>query len=736
MTESATNASFETRCYHCKAIVGSDSIRVEIEGVLHDLCCEDCLQAAERIHQLQLADYYDYRERFDRANDNFEVDQGQFNRAAGSTAAGSGKKSEERRFEFSRSISELPDGVRLSVRIPDIRCAACTWLIESSLKKRPDVTRVRTNLADRVVLIDTTGADPIDIVSFIEDLGFTVLPDRASTAKQVLAQERKSMLARLGVAGIGMMQVMMFALTSYVAGDNGIEPAYQALMRWASLVIAIPVVFYSAMPFHRGAFRDLRHGQPGMDVPVSLAIIAAFTLSLYSTLTQGTEVYFDSVAMFTFLLLIGRFVELGSRQKYQQSQLISDSLLPASALLAGAGQRIPIENVVVGDVVVVGPAESIPVDGVIVTGNTSVIEAAFTGESRPLDKSPGARVLAGSDNLEGKVEVRASTTYRHFVITKISDLYRESATYKPRFSILADVVARYFVVVIILIAGASALGWYLAGASNWFSVGLAVLVVSCPCALSLATPVAYTVATSALRNQGVVISNGMLLERLATITRIVFDKTGTLTRGRLTVTAVAPVTDLAPDEILAIAAALESHSRHPIARAFELPTHHVARDVEVVPGEGVRGEIDGIVYRIGKAAFAGESTLSPPSTEGTWILLASCEPLAWVQLSDQVRDESASVVSSLSDNYAISLYTGDTEPAAREIGRACGIDDVLANLSPSGKLEEVRKRQRAGDRILMIGDGINDTVAMAASDAAIAVSPVDLVVQEAADATL
>lgn len=716
-------------CYHCHAEVGDGAPVIEINGTSHPVCCAGCGAAALRIHELDLDDFYRYRDRIaGEARTEPAVEQA----SPGCPC----KAKEERRIEFAPGITSVGEGQRLSVRVPDIRCAACTWLIEKSLAQRSDVDRVRTNLADRVVTIDYAEADPLELIAFIEGLGFTVLPDRASAAKAALDTERKSMLGRLGVAGIGMMQVMMFALATYLAGDDGIEPAYRALMHWASLAIAIPIAFYSALPFHRGALRDLKAFSPGMDVPVSLAILAAFSLSFLHTITGVGEVYYDSVAMFTFLLLIGRYVELGSRRRYQQSQMISESLLPAAAELAASGQRIPVANVVIGDEIRVRPGQSVPVDGIVTSGESSVVESAFTGESKPVSKAAGSRVLAGADNLDGEIIVRVSARFDDFVITRVAHLYRESALYKPRFSTQADVVARYFVTAILLVSALSATFWFLAGSPDWFSIALAVLVVSCPCALSLATPVAYTVAVSAMRNQGVVISNGKLLERLSRVSHIVFDKTGTLTKGRLKLTSTVVLGGHTEQEAREIAAALEQHSRHPIALAFEQDTPLVANDVEVVPGSGVSGVISGHRYRLGAPGYVMEAVLPPPDTENTWVLLGSDEPVAWFQLKDELRDEAAQVVANLMRTRPVSMFTGDASDAAMTTGREVGIADIETGMTPEQKVHRVRALQDEGAHVLMVGDGINDTAAMAAADVAIAVSPVDLVVQEAADATL
>ncbi|MCB1691507.1 MAG: heavy metal translocating P-type ATPase metal-binding domain-containing protein, partial [Pseudomonadales bacterium] len=546
-------------CFHCEAPIRGEPRTVRVAGLDRLVCSDACREAAENIHALRLDAFYDYRNRF--AKDDAPM-------PAPAEAVARDKTDDERVLEFSVGLRQGKQGSRLSVRVPDIRCAACTWLIENSLAGRPEVRSVKANLMEKVVTIDFDGQDPMPLVHFIEGLGFTVFPDRANAVKDVLAAERKSMLARIGIAGIGMMQVMMYALATYLAGSGGIEPAYESLMRWASLAVTTPIVFYSAMPFHEGALRDLRHRTLGMDVPVSLAVCAAYTLSVYHTLAGGAHVYFDSVAMFTFLLLLGRFVELGSRQRFQQSRMIGENLLPMSVVDAGSGQRVPITDVSPGLEVIVGPGTTIPVDGIILEGKTTVVEAAFTGESRPIEKGPGALVLAGADNLDGEIRIRVSEDYEDFVITKIATLYRESSSYKPRFAILSDVIARYFVASILLASAATGVYWYLAGSEVWFSIALAVLVVSCPCALSLATPVAYTVAVAAMRREGVVIANGAFLEKLAGITRIVFDKTGTLTRGILRIERVVTLGAVDEARALAVAGAVEGRSRHPVARAF------------------------------------------------------------------------------------------------------------------------------------------------------------------------
>jgi Cu2+-exporting ATPase len=686
-----------------------------------------------------------------------DLDQGSASRAA----------AQARRLDYSDSLTTDGKVTRLSMRVPDIRCAACSLNIERHLGLLPQVLFVATNLADKRVVVDfispqlpdneTSAALPDDefiaIVDAVEQLGFTPVPDRLNLAQAAIAQERKSMLGRLGVAGIGMMQVMMFAFTGYLAGPAGIEPAYEGLMRWSSLLIATPIALYSAMPFYMGAWRDLRHRQLGMDVPIAIAILTAYGLSAVNTLLHENAVYFDSVTMFTFLLLLGRYIELGSRQKYQLSQNLNDHLLPTTVqiesaqtsadglALAAAGAAVDIvalNTIKVGSRVRV-PAESvIPIDGIVIAGSSSVSEAAFTGESLSQVKLPGMPVLAGSQNLDAELLVECTAVYDDFVLSRISALYRQSSLYKPSFAVIADRIARYFVGFILFVTLGSAFYWLQAGSSEWFSIALSVLVVSCPCALSLATPVAYTVAISALRQAGVVVRHGALLERLAEVNEMILDKTGTLTTGIVTLVQTHLLNpDLSVDGVRGIAAALERGSRHPIARAFQIESHILASDITVDPGEGVSGIVDGQRYWLGRGDYAGGAGLSPPDDAGIWVLLGADQPLAWFQLSDQPRPEARAVVQRLRQTgLKLSILTGDAMNEARRLGEMLGITEIHASMKPDAKVSVVRQRQDQGARVVMVGDGVNDAAAMASAHASVAVSPVDVIVQEAADATL
>jgi Cu2+-exporting ATPase len=621
--------------------------------------------------------------------------------------------------------------------VPDVRCAGCCLKIESELGAMPGINDVNVNYAEkRLSFVPDSVADTDEAIARLTRMGYASSKEVANVSLEMFKAERRKMLARLGVAGIGMMQAMMFALTGYLAGPAGIEDAYQDLMRWAGLVVAAPIVFYSAMPFHRGALRDLRNGTLGMDVPVSLAIAAAFTLSSINTILGTGEVYFDSACMFTFFLLTGRFLELTARQSFHVEQSLGDHLLPESAVLQN-GETLALSELSIGDVVIVEAGEAVPADAIVVSGATSVDESAFTGESKPLIKTPGTKVLAGSHNLDGRIEIRVTALKPEWVITHLAELYKKSASYRPDFAILADVIAKYFVSVILVLAFGSSVYWWLQGAPDFFAIGLAVLVVSCPCALSLATPVAYTIASGAVRKLGVLVSNGAFLEKLNSVDAVVFDKTGTLTEGELNLEQIEFLDPAFTErQVLNIAGALEATSLHPIAATLRSMVADVVdvERAEVEPGTGVKGTIDGADFRLGRPG----SGIDKPDDGSNWVLLTrDTVPVCWFGFSDKLRSGAGDVIANMQQRItSVEVYSGDGSKAGKEKMQVLGIDSPSMNMRPDDKISGLRARQQAGDRVLMVGDGLNDAGAMAVADISLAVNPVDTVVQSAADATL
>lgn len=740
-----SKAVSEALCFHCQSSVPTGSnITVRVADAEQPLCCTSCLAAVQFIHELKLDAYYQYRDQCG-ISPMEEISSAQPDHA---------------RLEQATTV--LADGRRrTALVIPDLRCVACVWLLEQVLGRETGVSEVNVNYATR--RLNVVYEAPLSaslLAERIAALGYSVRADVPDERREAFADARRSLLLRLGIAGIGMMQIMMFSMASYFSNGT-MEAEYQTLMRWASLALTTPVVFYSAWPFHRSAWYALKNRTLIMDVPVSVSILAAWLLSTVNTVTSGPEVYFDTASMFTFFLLIGRFVELLSRHHFQQSQDLLEYLLPETAQRlrsSDAGQAAAasaeddistaLSALKAGDLLRVQPGQTMPADGYVVHGSSGVSEAAFTGEPLPQFKEAGARVLAGSINHDGELIIRVKCAADEFVIRNIAQLQEQASSYRPRWAQLSDRISQWFVAAILSIAAGAALFWYQAGNPEFIVIALTVLVVACPCALSLATPVAYSIACTTLREAGVVIKHGAFLERAAATTSVVFDKTGTLTEASLSIDRVVPVGDCSAEECLALASALESFSEHPIALAFDAPHHFAAHNSEVVAGSGVRAEINGHHYRIGLPAFAlcsfeqtqeqeqGQDQPQAPGA-GHWILLSRDNAaLAWFCLKDRVRADAADTVQTLQAGaISTAVLTGDRSMSAAQISAQFGVAQVKTSMSPADKVEALRQMQRS-ERVMMVGDGINDTAAMAAADTSLAVMPRDSFVQGSADAML
>jgi len=630
---------------------------------------------------------------------------------------------------------------RLHFLVPDVRCAGCCLKIERELSGLPDVSDVNVSYAEkRLSFTSASPAGAESALTRLTALGYQAAPEKKRGELDMYQDQRRVLMARLGVAGIGMMQVMMFALTSYLAGTEGIQPEYEALMRWAAFVVSLPVVLYSAMPFHQGAWRDIRNRTAGMDVPVSIAVISAFSLSAVHTVLGSGEVYFDSACMFTFFLLTGRYLELAARQNFHVEQLLGDHLLPELARTL-SGQLKPLAELQAGDVLLIEKGEVIPADCIVTKGTTTADESAFTGESGPALKKIGSALLAGTINLDGEVEGRVSASKSDWVISHLSELYRSAASFRPSFAILADRVARYFVGVVLVLAASSGFFWWYQGADNFFAIALAVLVVSCPCALSLATPIAYAIATGASRKMGLLISSGEFLEKLGRTSTVVFDKTGTLTEGSLKLKQMDSLSmTLSRQQLIDIGASLETSSLHPVAvtlRELSGELHEISEPL-VEPGFGVSGVIDGDTYRLGNPVFVLEGETPPSNDEGNWVLLSgNGKLLAWFCFTDRPRAEAGTTIERLKQMVgSVLVYSGDSSGNGRSMLNALGIDSPSMSMTPDEKISSVRALQASGETVLMIGDGLNDAGAMAVADISLAVNPVDTLVQSAADATL
>lgn len=737
-------------CYHCGlSVAAGENYCAELAGELCHFCCPSCRLVATTIHDSGLGNFYRFNDREGRAVDSSAVSE-QF--------AGLDHPDFQQRYvHFYQQENQQRASVQLL--IGGIHCAACVWLLENYLSAIPGVDSARVNLSEQVAYLhwqpETVSLSAL--CQAIARLGYqpqVYTPDQLALMQQ---QENHLALRRLGVAGIAMMQVGMYAIALYAGALQGIEDIYRDFLRWVSLIVATPVVFYAARPFFVGAWRGIKMKAPGMDLPVAIAIGLAYSASLHATLSQSGEVYFDSVAMFTFLLLAGRYLEMRARHRGAQLHSDLNSLLPTTVLRVNATgteqESIPYFQLNIGDHVLVRPGQIIPVDGFVVSGCSSVSEAQLTGEFMPKTKAARDVVLAGSVNESDALVIYVTAIGSELKLQSINDLLKNARLSKPKLAQLADRYARYFVIAVLSIAAATGLYWQFIDGGQYSQqalwVMLSVLVVSCPCALSLATPAALTAATNRLRRSGLLVTNPEVWEQVAGITDVVCDKTGTLTRGELSIATILPVADLSADQCLQLAATIEHYSEHPIARAFANKTAagqgsksaeylSTVSGVNIQQGQGVEAQVDGRHFRIGAARYVGalftsssEAELpvasmagSNQTTLGHWVLLGSAAgPLCWFQLQDSLRDDAESFVQALKvNNLRLHLLSGDSSSEVEALAQRLAFDTFRAGAMPAEKLAYVKSLQQRGAKVMMLGDGLNDIPVLAAADISVAMA--------------
>lgn len=734
-----TSAPDSQRCFHCGE-PGADGERwsVVIDGEARPMCCPGCKAIAETIVASGLKDYYRHRTHLPELTPADFADE---DLTARESLTLYDSEALQRRF-VARNQGENGELAEATFIIDGISCAACAWLIEHRVGQLPGVEQAVLNLSSHRLVVRWR-YDAIKVSSIAEAiyrLGYKASPFSATQEEEQRDREGKQAIRRLAVAGIGTMQVMMLAVPLYV----GMAEQYEFFMRMASMVLTLPVVLFSARPFFDSAIRDLKTRHLTMDVPVSLAIALAFCSSIWSTFNMGKEIYFDSVCMFTFFLLLGRFLEMRARHRMGKAGNNLLTLLPNVALRvaeSGDDEVIASEDIRTGDVLRLKPGHAIPADGIVLEGKSSVDEAALTGEYLPIRKQTGDALIGGTFNVESPLLMKVTATGAEAQLSTIMRLMDRAQQEKPKAALLADRIASRFVLAVLLVSVSVFAYWLLRGDEHAFFIALSVLVVTCPCALSLATPTALTAATATLRERGLLISKGHVLETLTQVSRVVFDKTGTLTQGRLTLEDVVPLADLSGPELTALIAGLEKHSTHPIARAFRHLRAAEVTGVEQFAGQGIMGVYQASPLRFGRADFAWpQGNLPQPdlSLPGQWLLLANDQqPLGWFRLNDSLRRNAGEIIDGLKHRgIQVSLLTGDPGESGPRLAAQLGIDDLRCGVSPEQKLQAVRDWQAAGEVVLMVGDGINDVPVLAGADIALAVNEASDLAKTNADAML
>ena len=724
-----------TTCFHCGELAeGNPAITLKLDDQEQHFCCQGCKAVCQTIHQEGLTNFYDIRTK--PASTPRELSESELLRL----------RELDHPLVQQSFVAPVKAGQEAQLLIGEITCAACIWLLENHMKHQAGVQSFTVNhTTQRARLVwSPEQARLSDLLIAIYELGYTARPYQADAAEQALKAENRSMLIRLAVAGIATMQSMMLAFPLYFEIISELSPEFINMFRWFGFLVATPVVFYSARPFFRNARRDLASRHLTMDVPVAIAIGLAYAASAWVTVFGGQEVYFESVCMFAFFLLLGRYIEVQARYRAGLSGNALAGFQPAVAALVNDGEAeiVPAHQIKPDDIIRVRPGETLPADGIILSGQSTLNEAALTGEYLPETRSPGDTVHAGTVNGENPLDIRVTRSGAQTRLSGILRVLDRVQSEKPPVARMADRIAGKFVGRVLILAPIVWIGWWLAGADNAFDITLSVLVATCPCALSLATPTAITSATVRLRKLGFLPTRGHTLESMNAIDTVVFDKTGTLTRGELTLTGQAIFGPVDEATCLRIAAGLEKQSEHPIAKVFHnmpsLPVTMVTNHL----GGGLSGEFDGEAVYIGHKAFVASYTDAPePKTVSAggmeiWLATATCW-LASFQLDDQIRDDAAKAIGTLQDmGIETLLLSGDRSGHVQHVASQLGISRAIGEASPEQKLDVLDKLSREGHRVMMVGDGLNDLPSMAGAGISVAMGTAADLTQLKADAVL
>jgi len=721
-------------CWHCGEPLSATVVHASIAGQSRALCCDGCRAAAEWIERLGLADYYRLRTQPAQKLDAADEPQ-----RAGRLAW--------QRDEISRHVlRDLGNGRREAMLlIEGVRCAGCVWLIERALQSLPGVASVQVNPMARRARI-TWLDDRVDLSRILERLartGYRAWPLQPRALDDIRRRESRDALKRLIVAGFGAMQAMMFAAVLYLDDAHAPDASAAALFRWLGFIVATPVVFYSARPFFAGAARSLHARRLGIDVPVALAIALIYAASLFEAWRGSGHVYFDSVSMFVFFLLAGRYLEM--RARHRAGDLIDAlaRLTPAFADRRRSDQsleRIGIHELHPGDCVHVGEGGLVPADGALLSEVCRVDEALVSGESAPIVRRCGDMLIAGSVLVDGPIDLRVERVGADTVVAGIASLVERAQVERPQLARAGEAAAGRFVARVMSLTALTALVWSFIDPSRAFGAALAVLVISCPCAFALAVPASITRALAVLARRGVLIMKADAIAALAGVSHVVFDKTGTLTEPCFALADVQTFDGRSREDALRLAAALARESQHPLAHALvaasgtaALP---IATRVTSHAGLGLSGVVDGRELRLGSGRFALPDSQAAADLDGV-VLAGRAGPIAVFRQSEELRCGVREAVAAL-DNEGLELCiaSGDSAVKVAACAAQLEIGTWRARLSPADKLDELRSLRSRGARVLAVGDGINDAPVLAGADVAVALASGAAVAQASSDIVL
>lgn len=637
-------------------------------------------------------------------------------------------------------LSESGETTELCLIVADMHCAGCMRKIENGLTAVPGITYARTNLSTKRVVVRWAGHafSSDDIVAKLEAIGFGAVPFSPGLASSADEAARKRLLRAMAVAGFAAANIMLLSVSIWSGGSGDMEPATRELFHWISALIALPTLAYSGQPFFASAWRALKARSLNMDVPISLAVLLATAMSLYETVRGGDEVYFDASITLLFFLLIGRYLDLAMRAKACSAAQNLLGLRASAAMQIlddGSRVQIPVEALRPGMRVAVAAGTRLPVDGVVAKGASDIDMSLVTGESLPVTASLKSEVFAGTLNLTGPLEIDVTKAEDETLLAEIVRLMEAAEQGRAGFVQLADKVARIYAPAVHILAAAAFALWMVLGA-GWHDalmIAIAVLIVTCPCALGLAVPVVQVVASGRLMRLGVLLKSADALERLADVTHVVFDKTGTLTLGEPELIEGGE----GATRFLSAGASLARDSRHPLAKALVRRATGLdlneATDVIEVAGSGMDGLVGGKAVRLGRAEYVGADASQVAAGTELWVSIEG-EGAHCFTFEDEVRPDAALVAEKLAGKgLGLTLLSGDVAPEVARIAQMLNITDARAGQRPADKIKVLEDLAAAGQNTLMVGDGLNDAPALRTAQVSMSPSSAADVSQIAAD---
>ena len=648
------------------------------------------------------------------------------------------------RRDLSHFIHHLDGGLaRMELAVEGIACGGCMRAIEGGLAAMPNITRARVNLSDRRVAVEWRDGevDPARFIDRLSELGYRAYPFDSSQSAANEEQETRTLLRCLGVAAFAAMNVMLLSVAVWSGNVSDISPEQRDFFHWLSALIALPAAAYAGRPFFHSAIRAIRARRLNMDVPISVGVLLALGMSVAETFHHATHAYFDSALMLLTFLLVGRTLEQMMRRRTRavagnlaalRAETVTKFVTPNELC------EVPVASVRPGDLVLVRPGERIAIDGVVIEGRSEIDQSLVTGETLPVSATKGSMVYAGTLNVSGTLRVKVSAAERGTLLDEVTRMLDRALEARTRYVRLADRAAQLYSPLVHAAALATMLGWVAFGAS-WHDAiitAIAVLIITCPCALGLAIPAVQVVASGALFRSGVLLNSGEGIERLAGVDTILFDKTGTLTLPEPEVVNAADI----PAARLALAGRLALASRHPLAAAVARAAGaKVPLSAIEEPGQGVRCELDGIELRLGRPSFCGADRAADKivgaDPEASAIAFACGAEHYVLAVRQRLRSDAIDVIAKLKrDGFAIEILSGDRAPAVAHAAQALGVDHWHAGMSPTDKIVRISALQLQGRNVLMVGDGLNDAPSLAAADASMSVATAAHLTQAAADA--